>query len=96
MATAIIVDTLVKAIALRDAIGTRMGLPRAGVDIGDGIHAPATVSRTTLATRFIRHPDGSARWAVLIPPRIAIWLDANTSAQIVTLTADWFPVDPNV
>jgi hypothetical protein len=91
MAQAIIVDTLAKAVALRTLLANRLGLPRDGTDIGDGTHVPAAASRTTIATLFRRHPDGSARWAIMVPPRLAAYLDATDRASVVTLTGDWFP-----
>lgn len=91
MRFAVIVDTLAKAVALRAALATRMGLPLEGANVGGGIHAPASQTRTTAATWFVRHRDGSAQWAVFVPAKVAAWLTEQERGQVVVIGDEWFP-----
>lgn len=70
--------------AFVDALNAALGYPRAGVDIGGGIHAPPAASRTlTWATPF-RHVTDGTRYAVVFGDRLMLLTTAAAEARIVT------------
>jgi hypothetical protein len=70
---AIVFTSLALAVAVRNAMNVRAGLPRPGVDIGGGVHAPAAQSVTTRVSAIRRHPT-LARWCVHVHrPFLLVW-----------------------
>lgn len=58
------------ALALQAALDTQLGYPRAGVNVGGGVHVPPAQAVTTHAAVPFKHPV-STLWAVQESPEIS-------------------------
>jgi hypothetical protein len=73
-------------------IDVKLGYPKDGIDIGDGIHASKLESRTQRHNRVYKHPT-LAEWAYprdAIETAQAVALPIGSTVQ--TLDTTWFPV----
>lgn len=61
----VVLTTLAEAGVLRARIANRLGYPKPGLDIGEGLHVTAAESQTDFYTNFRRHPSLS-RWALFV------------------------------
>ena len=80
--------------SLQPAVDAAMGYPRAGLDIGGGIHVPAAQSVTQTYFSPIKHPTLS-EWAYVYDSEVAGIVGPNAVGwglpAPVTLDATWFP-----
>lgn len=90
---AIVFQQRADAEALLARLDATLGYPRAGVDIGAGIHVPATESRTLHHTHVREHPS-RLEWAVPIDAAASAQLSPAERARVASLPADWQPLAP--
>ena len=93
--TGLIVNNFGHATAILARVNARLGYPKAGVDIGGGLHATALQSMTTSHASVRAHPTLSL-WAIQGGPEllaIIVQLRADVPAATIpspaALTPDW-------
>lgn len=82
----IVLNTLAEAVILRARIANRLGFPKNGVNIGNGIHASADESRTDFFVNFRKHPRQN-RWALFVNDEARPHLRVGDVEEY--LTSDW-------
>jgi hypothetical protein len=90
MTTALTYATEQEARARCADLDTALGYPKAGVDIGGGIHAPPELSRTLRHVEPMKHPKRD-EWAVPIDEVAAVKLSPVETLAADVLAADWAP-----
>jgi hypothetical protein len=88
MTTALTYATEAEAQARCAELDTALGYPKAGVDIGGGIHAPAELSRTLRHVEPVKHPKRD-EWAVPIDEAAAVKLSPVETMAADVLASDW-------
>lgn len=69
------------AVAVRNRIDGKLGFPRPGVNVGNGLHAPPIFGRTVRSSRIYQHPT-LARYALRMNARLrAAWEAVKADAQ---------------
>lgn len=90
--------TQAAAAALAPVVDASLGLPKAGVDVGGGIHVPLAQSVTTTYFKPIQNFANALQWAyvadgvvtpIVGPNAVPLNLPAPT-----TLLSTWWPTGP--
>lgn len=81
-------STQAAAQALSDAVDAALGYPRAGVDIGGGVHAPASQSVTARYSYIIQHPT-QPLWGYMVDGVPAPTLAVLAAPAAQAATAAW-------
>lgn len=99
MTQAYVWTTQATALTAQSTLDTDAGYPKAGVDIGGGIHAPPSQSITAHYQAVWQHPT-LLEWAIMIDGTVsanAVSLSAAIGTALpvpTTLDATWFPPSP--
>lgn len=82
------------ALAMQGKLDVAYGCPKAGVDVGGGVHAPPAQSVTVHYGSVMQHPVNKSDFAAVCDGFDTTKLSGadKTAVQSATdLTADWFP-----